>query len=235
MKKHLCYFLIFVFAFAAFAGCSQIGTPHTGGTLPPLLPSSDPTESTAPTDYLYQPADIPQQYWAVLNNAQKVRFQDGSSLFLDSYTFAEGNEKILYCDNVKYALITTAKNETMLAISYGNDILLLYASGSEIFGNSYTFRTMYQLCTDGTYSWNGTDIDGHHYGENTVGFLDGRITSTTLWQIDNDGQENASYTLGGVTTTKDKMQEYLASRNPTQVSWSKLTRYPVASKPPIGG
>lgn len=207
-------------------------TPTTRPTTPIVLPTAPDTD---PSEFEYKPADIPQEYWAVLNNEQKIFFSESEELLIDDYVFLENHDEIKNCSDVVYALVTSMGGEIMLAIRHEDSILMLCANNGVVFGKNYNFRGMDKLCNNGAYSWNDTDIDGHHYGQNVLVFADNKITASRLWQIDNDGTENAKYYIGDKEVTNTEILEYFNGRNDVEVSWMPMTRYPISEKAPAGG
>lgn len=182
---------------------------------------------------LFQPENVPEAFWNVLNNKQEIQFAD-RSIFIDDYSFLEHFDDIKDCSNVRYTVITTDAGETMLLIEHEESILVLFEDAGVVYGRSYNFRNMYHICTNGVYTWNDTDAEGHHYGQDVLCFKDGKITSRRLWQIDNDGSENAKYMIGEDEVTRDALLAYSDSIDEEYVSWSDLTRYPIPDLHPGG-
>ena len=237
MMKKLLLVVICLALLLVFWQCNRYDPPGNDSDTPttaPSEPSTVPSEPTeAPTEpstppepvYAYQPAEIPENYWPVLNNMQQYQMF-GQKALLDSFVFTENRVKITHCTDVNYTLLTTDKNEIMLAISDGFDTLVLYETGGTVYGRSYSFRLLYDLCTNGTYSWNYSNAEGHHYGQSRIYFAADGLKNETLWQISNDGQENAKYLIGGREVTQEKLQEYIAANKGTEVSWAPIYRYP---------
>lgn len=235
MKKLFAYLLL-VSLLLSLVGCAS----SQGNKQPSInLNANNSTSTTAPDkdpfEFGYKPADIPQAYWAVLNNEQKIFFSESEELLIDDYVFLENHDQIKNCSDVTYALVTPISGEIMLAIRHEDSILMLCANNGAVFGKNYNFRVMDKLCNNGAYSWNDTDIDGHHYGQNVIVFADNKITSSRLWQVDNDGTENAKYYIGDKEVTSTEILEYFNGRNDVEVSWMPVTRYPISEKAPAGG
>ena len=236
MKRAICL-LIIISMLMLFGGCATrpdniSSTTQLTTTMPTTNPTTVPT--TPGDDTLYQPEDIPEAFWAALNNKQAIQFSDRTT-FIDAYVFLECFDEIKNCDDVQYTVITTDAGETMLLIEHEDSILVLFEDSGVVYGRSYNFRNMYHVQSNGVFTWNDTDAEGHHYGRDVLSFKDGKIISRRLWQIDNDGSENAKYMIGENEVTLDELLAYSDTLKDEYVSWSALTRFPIKSDVPPGG
>ena len=90
---------------------------------------------------------------------------------------------------------------------------------------SFTFRNLYYLNTDGSYSWNHTGQD-FEYGEKQIYFEGAELKTKELYRIVNDGEPNAEYYVEGKPVTQEELQKYIEDNPktrlvflPLEVSW----------------
>lgn len=169
-----------------------------------------------------------QMYEAVLENEIKVYEIDTQeyNYLADCRT---PYESILLrdCENLRYAYTNIDGDSTEeLVIDCGDTLILRYYEGT-VYVYPFTFRNMYQLKTDGSYSWNHTGSD-FEYGEDQLAFDGAELKTKELWRIVNDGEPNAEYYIDGKQVTQEEILKYFEDNPkekveflPLEVSWQK--------------
>jgi len=71
--------------------------------------------------------------------------------------------------------------------------LVLYTQEEQVYAAEFTFRSMQNVMTDGSYSWTYTDAAGHWYGASRLNFTQDGPKETVLWKVQNDGLPDAKY------------------------------------------
>jgi len=118
-----------------------------------------------------------------------------------------------------------------LIIDCGDTLILRYYDGI-VYVYPFTFRNLYYLQTDGSFSWGHTGSD-FEYGENKLYFDGAKLNTTQLWRIVNDGEPNAEYYIDGKQVTQEEILKYFEDNpktevefSPLKVSWlNKISRY----------
>jgi hypothetical protein len=167
-----------------------------------------------------------EMYESVLNNEIKVYETD-----IQEYNYL-ANCKTPYnripladCEQLKHAY-TDMDNDSIneLVIDCGDTLLLRYYEGT-VYLYSFTFRSLYDLNTDGSYSWNHTGQD-FEYGEKQIYFEGAELKAKELYRIVNDGEPNAEYYVEGKPVTQEELQKYIEDNPktrlvflPLEVSW----------------
>ena len=125
------------------------------------------------------------------------------------------------CERLKYAY-TDMDNDSIneLVIDCGDTLLLRYYEGT-VYVYSFTFRSLYYLNTDGSYSWNHTGQD-FEYGEKQIYFEGAELKAKELYRIVNDGEPNAEYYVEGKPVTQEELQKYIEDNLKTQLVFLPL-------------
>lgn len=163
-----------------------------------------------------------EMYEAVLKNEIKVYETDikQHNYLADCKT---PYDRILLraCGKLGYAY-TDLDGDTVpeLIIDCGDTLILRYYRGA-VFVYPFTFRQLYYLNTDGSYSWNHTGQD-FEYGQSKIYFEGAELKSKELSCVVNDGEPNAEYYIEGKQVTKEEILKYIEDNPKTKVEFSAL-------------
>jgi len=224
-------------------------------TVPTTVPTTAPTtrpvykhpndSATSDSDILYQPEDIPKEYWAVLNNQQPIYFPEGCTdgccnpcyAWLDDYRFAYDFIELAACDFAEYFLMDMDSDGSEELLIRASDTLLLREKDGIVYGYSFIFRQMMEVYTDGTFSYNYGG-NGIETGIKRISFKeDGNYEITYLcecWIYSPDGEEDY-FRINGIDVTEDEYLEYEETLTFEKVAWKKLGRYPIREATIPGG
>ena len=122
-------------------------------------------------------------------------------------------------DSINYAFVDLGEDGVdELVIDCGDTLILRYYQGV-LYSFEFTFRSLYYLKTDGSYSWNhnGSDLV---YGENQIFFEGSELRSKELWRIVNDGEPTAEYYIDGKQVSQAELQQYFEQNPKTEVVFS---------------
>lgn len=254
MKKAISMILV-ALMFLTFAGCGDktIGdeistTQATTTRTTTIYPTTTPT--TPGDDTLYQPEDIPQEYWAVLNNQQEIYFNDYPMRVQEGYDISW--KDVTYLDVIMLGsteLAASTSRYCVLDMDSDGESELLILDGqvlvlSEKDGVVYGWDGLgpVDVYTDGTYSW-GKQA-GYNYGRSRMVYVGlGNWTSAEVWRVDRYMLDEPKYYITQEWVTKetydDFMDRYKEAYNPEYVEWKELSRYPLYSRdekyPPLNG
>ena len=104
-----------------------------------------------------------------------------------------------------------------LIIDCGDTIILRYYKGV-MYLYDFTFRNLYDLNTDGTYSWNHTG-QNFEYGMSQITFEGSKLVSKTLYRV----VENTEFYIGEESVNENTLQDYINANPKTQVVFKPLT------------
>ena len=104
-----------------------------------------------------------------------------------------------------------------LIIDCGDTIILRYYKGV-VYLYDFTFRNLYDLNTDGTYSWNHTG-QNFEYGMSQITFEGSKLVSKTLYRV----VENTEFYIGEERVSENTLQDYINANPKTQVVFKPLT------------
>ena len=107
-----------------------------------------------------------------------------------------------------------------LIIDCGDTLILRYYEGI-VYVYPFTFRNLYYLQTDGSFSWNHTGSD-FEYGENKLYFDGAKLNTKELWRIVNDGEPNAEYYIGEKQVTQEEILKHFEDNPKTKVEFLPL-------------
>ena len=222
---------------------TTVPTTQSIYTHPHFFPASD-------SDTLYQPEDIPQEYWAVLNNQQPIYFPDGCDTWggcgnppcyawLDDQCFPYDGLELAACDWVKYSVIDMDGDGSEELLIRGSDTFLLREKDGIVYGYSFIFRNMDKVYTDGSYS--------AYYGGGGVSFwrLKLNFDETGKYNeicIFNDyhnylGDEivDCHYYVDGIEVSEQEYLAYEDTFTSETVVWKDFDRYPIREATIPGG
>ncbi len=164
-----------------------------------------------------------QAYLDVLANKIKIYdTQNEEFCYLIESKDPYSRTPLYECTNLGYALVDLdgdLSNELVVECP-GGTLLLRYYDGS-VYMYDFTFRNMYYLYTDGTYSWNHTGSD-FEYGQKQLYFVGAELRAESLWCIVNDGEPNAEYYIGDRQVTEAEQTAYIKSLTKTKFTFSPL-------------
>ena len=189
--------------------------------------SNTSSEETDTTPIQKTQSEIAMEtYESVLNNEIKVYETDMQEYnYLADCKTPYNGTPLADCEQLKYAY-TDMDNDSIneLFIDCGDALLLRYYAGS-VYLYSFTFRSLYYLNTDGSYSWNHTG-QYFEYGKKQIYFEGAELKAKELYRIVNDGEPNAEYYIKGKPVTQEELQKYIEDTPqkkieflPLEVSW----------------
>ena len=125
------------------------------------------------------------------------------------------------CAELKYAY-TDMDNDSIkeLVIDCGDTLILRYYQET-IYVYGFTFRNIYYLNTDGSYSWNHTG-QNFEYGESQIYFEGAELKARKIYRIVNDGEPNAEYYIADKQVTEEELLKYIEDNPKTKVEFSPL-------------
>ena len=106
-----------------------------------------------------------------------------------------------------------------LVIDCGDTMLLRYFEG-KVYLYRFSFRALYNLTSDGSYSWsNGGALN---YGENRIYFEGTELKTKEVWSIVKDGEPDAEYYIEGKQVTGEEILKYFEDNPKTKVEFLPL-------------
>ena len=227
MKKFVAVLLCLMMLLSLFSCDIENSNDNKDNDITSNTDSNTLSEETDTTPIQKTQSEIAMEvYESVLKNEIKVYETD-----IQEYSYL-ANCKTPYnripladCEQLKYAY-TDMDNDSIneLVIDCGDTLLLRYYEGTVCL-YSFTFRSLYYLNTDGSYSWNYTGQD-FEYGEKQIYFEGAELKAKELYRIVNDGEPNAEYYVEGKPVTQEELQKYIKDNPknqlvflPLEVSW----------------
>lgn len=193
--------------------------------------SSDPNESA-----LTPSADGASES-SVLTEAQKAAVaceaalkgrikvydrQSGESVYLKDYPSPYYGRPLCELGELGYASMDVngdAVNE--LVIDCGDTLILRYFE-DRVYVYAFTFRNLYDLKTDGSYSWNDTG-ESFEYGESRLVFDGENVQTEVLWRIVHDVEQvKEAYYIGDEQVAKEEILKYFDDNPKEKVSFAPL-------------
>ncbi len=192
---------------------------------------------------LYEGADVTKEYSGLqftplFTEAEIARYAYDAVLKNISQVYHKNNEEWLYLKDCRSPYTQTRLFEIKDHLSYayqdldgdgideliidcGDTLILRYYKGT-VFLYDFTFRQMYYLSTDGSYSWNhnGNDFE---YGMRQLYFDGSEILFRNLYRIVNDGESDAEYYVGEEKVTQAELQAYINANPKTKIAFEPLT------------
>ena len=124
-------------------------------------------------------------------------------------------------ENLKYIYLDMDGDYVKELIIDCGDILVLRYYEGHVYVYPFTFRNMYSLKTDGSYSWNHTG-QNFEYGENKLAFDGVELKGQRIWRIVNDGEPNTEYYIGDKKVTREEMLSYFEDNPKIDVELTAL-------------
>ena len=224
MKKIVCVLLCSLMLISLFSceiteGENDINTPTQTDSQP-----SKETDDNEENDVsvLSEAERAMEMYEAVLKNEINVYETDIEEYnYLADCKTPYNRIPLSDCERLKYAY-TDMDNDGIneLVIDCGDTLILRYYEGT-MYLYPFTFRSLYYLKTDGSYSWNHTGSD-FEYGEDQIYFEGAELKSRELYRIVNDGEPNAEYYIGDKQVTQEEILKYIEDNPKTRIEFSPL-------------
>lgn len=178
------------------------------------------------------------QFTSVFTEAEVARYAYDAVLKNISQVYHKNNEEWLYLKDCRSPYTQARLYEMKEHLSYtyrdldgdgideliidcGDTMILRYYMGV-VHLYDFTFREMYHLSTDGSFSWshNGEDFE---YGMQQLYFDGSEILFCDLYRIVNDGEPDARYYLDGKQVTQEELQAYIDANPKTKITFEPLT------------
>lgn len=112
--------------------------------------------------------------------------------------------------------------------------LVLYTQEEQVYAAEFTFRSMQNVMTDGSYSWTYTDAAGHWYGASRLNFTQDGPKETVLWKVQNDGLPDAKYYWGREEVSADVLQAHREEQMADKIEFVPLTEENITAMFPGG-
>ena len=184
---------------------------------------------------LFTEAEIAQQtYDAVLCNQIKVYDSLREKYeYLRNCTTPYMQTHLYYLkDSLRYAYQDLDGDGIDELIIDCNDTIILRYYQGVVYLYDFTFRNMYDLNTDGSYSWNHTGTN-HEYGMRQLYFEGSQLKTKILYRI----VDNAAFYIGEERIDEKTLQAYINANSKTKVVFEPLTvavEWDVSSQPSFG-
>lgn len=105
-----------------------------------------------------------------------------------------------------------------LIIDCNDTIILRYYQGV-VYLYDFTFRNMYDLNTDGSYSWNYTGTN-HEYGMSQLSFEGSQLKKKILFRI----VDNVEFYIGEERVSEQALQSYISTLEKSEITFQPLTQ-----------
>ena len=124
------------------------------------------------------------------------------------------------CENLSYMYVDMdGDSYDELVIDCGDTMLLRYFEG-KVYLYRFSFRTLYNLMSDGSYSWNNGGA--LNYGEDRMYFEGTELKTKEVWSIVKDGEPDAEYYIEGKRVTREEILKYFENNTKTKVEFLPL-------------
>ena len=124
------------------------------------------------------------------------------------------------CENLSYTCIDMdGDSYDELVIDCGDTMLLRYFEG-KVYLYRFSFRALYNLMSDGSYSWNNGGA--LNYGEDRMYFEGTELKTKEVWSIVKDGEPDAEYYIEGKRVTQEEILKYFEDNPKTKVEFLPL-------------
>lgn len=219
-------------------------------TIPTTQTTTAPTVFVHPgpmktdDDLEYTPEDIPEVYWAVLNNQEAIYFPEGCTshsrpcyAWLDDYKFAYDFIELAACDWAEYFVMDMDGDGSKELLIQASDTLLLREKDGIVYGYSFIFRQMMDVYEDGTfrYYYGGNGIET---GITKISFKEDNnykmIYLCEYRKYSNNGEADY-FRIDGIDVTEEEYLDYERKHTSERVVWKKLGRYPIRKAMIPGG
>ncbi len=194
-----------------------IGTPSVRQSV--TLPIR---RAVLPEDLLRESEKAMEAYEAALRNEIKVYETDiGTFNYLMNCKTPYNRISLNDMNDLKYVYMDTdGDTVNELVIDCGDTLILRYYKGI-VYVYPFTFRNMYHLNIDGSYTWNYNG-QNFEYGEKQLAFDGTELKTTELWRIVNDGEPNAEYYIGGERVSLEVLLKHFEDNPKTRVNFIPL-------------
>ena len=223
MKKIVAAALCLIMLMSLFSCDIENSNDNKDNDITSNTDSNTSSEETDTTPIQKTQSEIAMKiYESVLNNEIKVYETDIQEYnYLANCKTPYNRIPIADCEQLKY-VYTDMDNDSIheLVIDCGDTLLLRYYEGT-IYVYPFTFRQLYNLNTDGSYSWNHTGQD-FEYGKNQIYFEGAELKSRELYRIVNDGEPNAEYYIEGKQVSQEELQKCIGDNQKTKIEFSPL-------------
>lgn len=274
MKKSVCVTIILIMVLSMI-GCgtpgdgavstttsTQVTTTAPTTTTPTTQPTTTPTTSPTttpivlptapdkdPSEFEYKPADIPQEYWAVLNNQQEIYFdypitvQEGYDINSKETAYLDVimlGSKELAASKCYYCVIDLDGNGKSELLIRDFHVLVLSEKNGVVYG--WNGLGPVDIFTDGTYSW--SEQAGANNGRSRLVYIGlGIWSSVEVWRVDRYMLDEPKYYFAKHWVSKKNFDSYMSryqeEYTPEYIEWKELSRYPLYSRdekyPPLNG
>ena len=133
------------------------------------------------------------------------------------------NQQIEASDAV-FALVDMDQDGIMEAVVQDLErVIVIYTQGEQAYTAEFTFRSMQNILTDGSYSWTYTDAAGHWYGTSRLSLTQDGPEETVLWKVKNDGLPDAKYYWGGEEVSANELQKHRGEYAADKAEFRPLT------------
>ena len=124
-------------------------------------------------------------------------------------------------EDLKYTYLDLDGDYVKELIIDCGDIFVLRYYEHLVYVYPFTFRNMYSLKTDGSYSWNCTGKN-FEYGENKIAFDGVELKIQGIWRIVNDGEPNTEYYIGDKQVTPEEILKYFEDNPKNEIEFTPL-------------
>lgn len=133
-------------------------------------------------------------------------------------------EQLINMEEAEFAAIDMDSDGTMEAVVQNLErVIVIYTQGEQAYTAEFTFRSMQNILTDGSYSWTYTDAAGHWYGTSRLSLTQDGPEETVLWKVKNDGLPDAKYYWGGEEVSADELQKHCGEYAADKAEFRPLT------------
>jgi len=175
----------------------------------------DVENGTTTTTANQSSSEFPEYFAAVLEDKQTFAY-DGKSIVL-SQLLSD------YQDGIgRYALVDMDADklfEMVLEFDSQNFILVLHKDNDAYYGYLSTFRSMYQLNTDGSFYWNNS---ASNYGCSRIQFNGDKCEETELWRMERGEEGSYAYYVEGKEVSKEYFDS-VTEEEKEKVVWVEYT------------
>ena len=124
------------------------------------------------------------------------------------------------CEDLSYTYVDMdGDSYDELVIDCGDTMLLRYFEGN-VYLYRFSFRALYNLQSDGSYSWNNGGA--LNYGEDRMYFEGTELKTKEVWSIVKDGEPDAEYYIEGKQVTREEILKYFENNTKTKVEFLPL-------------
>ena len=223
MKKYIVFLLCLIMILSLLSCDIENQNDNKNNYINSNTDSNTSSKDTSTTSAQKTQAEIAMEmYDAVLENEIKV-YQTNTreySYLADCRT-PYACVLLRDCENLRYTYTDIDGDSTEeLVIDCSDTLILRYYEGV-VYLYPFTFRNLYYLNTDGSYSWNHNG-QNFEYGEKQLAFEGAELKTKELWRIVNDGEPNAEYYIEGKQVTQEEILKYFEDNPKSKVKYSQL-------------